>query len=169
MTDTETSAATPTPLALFADFAGVIDRALDALVAAGHLPEGLARGGVTCEPPREASHGDISTNAAMVLAKPAGTNPRALAALLVEELSKEPRVASAEIAGPGFINLRLADGASPADVIAQVDRVLEPYGGLGAIPQGQQVSAWTLENELSQLQMFGFLGIGFTMPAAVSR
>jgi len=66
---------------------------------------------VTCEPPREASHGDISTNAAMVLAKPAGTNPRALAALLVEELVREPRIASAEIAGPGFINLRLADGA----------------------------------------------------------
>lgn len=107
MTDTATASALP----LFADFAGVIDRALDALVAAGSLPAGLARSGVTCEPPREASHGDISTNAAMVLAKPAGTNPRLLAALLVEELARETRVASAEIAGPGFINLRLAAGA----------------------------------------------------------
>ncbi|KUR70193.1 arginine--tRNA ligase [Novosphingobium fuchskuhlense] len=106
---TETASASALPL--FADFAGVIDRALDALVATGSLPAGLARSGVTCEPPREASHGDISTNAAMVLAKPAGTNPRALAALLVEELGREPRVVSAEIAGPGFINLRLADSA----------------------------------------------------------
>ena len=112
MTETATASALP----LFADFAGVIDRALDALVAAGTLPAGLARSGVTCEPPREASHGDISTNAAMVLAKPAGTNPRALAALLVEELAKEPRVASAEIAGPGFINLRLADSAWLAEL-----------------------------------------------------
>jgi len=111
MTETNASAAFGTALPLFADFAGVIDRALEALVAAGTLPAGLPRGGVTCEPPREAAHGDISTNAAMVLAKPAGTNPRALAALLVEELTREPRVASAEIAGPGFINLRLTDSA----------------------------------------------------------
>ncbi len=98
-------------LPLFADFSAVIDRALDALVAAGSLPGGLPRGGVTCEPPREAAHGDLSTNAAMVLAKPAGTNPRALAALLVAELEQEPRVVSAEIAGPGFINLRLTGAA----------------------------------------------------------
>ncbi len=94
---------------LHADFARVIDAALGALEAAGTLPGGLNRGAVTCEPPRDPSHGDLSTNAAMVLAKPAGTNPRALAALLVAELEKEPRVVSAEIAGPGFINLRLTD------------------------------------------------------------
>ena len=96
---------------LHADFARVIDAALGALEAAGALPGGLSRGAVTCEPPRDPSHGDLSTNAAMVLAKPAGTNPRALAALLVTELEKEPRVVSAEIAGPGFINLRLTDDA----------------------------------------------------------
>ena len=94
---------------LHADFARVIDAALGALEAAGTLPGGLNRGAVTCEPPRDPSHGDLSTNAAMVLAKPAGTNPRALAAVLVAELEKEPRVVSAEIAGPGFINLRLTD------------------------------------------------------------
>lgn len=108
MTDTATTTAA---LPLFADFSAVIDRALDALVAVGSLPAGLPRAGVTCEPPREASHGDLSTNAAMVLAKPAGTNPRALAALLVAELEKEPRVTSAEMAGPGFINLRLTSAA----------------------------------------------------------
>ncbi|MGC4085110.1 MAG: FtsX-like permease family protein [Vicinamibacterales bacterium] len=55
------------------------------------------------------------------------------------------------------VSIKLARGASSADVIAQVDRVLEPYGGLGAIPQNQQLSGWTLENELTQLQMFGFI------------
>jgi putative ABC transport system permease protein len=55
------------------------------------------------------------------------------------------------------VSIALARGASSTDVIAQVDRVLEPYGGLGAVPQSQQLSGWTLENELSQLQMFGFI------------
>ena len=96
---------------LHADFASVIDTALTALETAGTLPAGLNRGAVTCEPPRDPSHGDLATNAAMVLAKPAGTNPRALATALVAELEKEPRVVSAEIAGPGFINLRLTDDA----------------------------------------------------------
>ncbi|WP_298191586.1 arginine--tRNA ligase [Novosphingobium sp.] len=140
MTETATAPALP----LFADFAGVIDRALDALVAAGSLPEGLSRSGVTCEPPREASHGDISTNAAMVLAKPAGTNPRALAALLVEELSKEPRIASAEIAGPGFINLRLADSAWLAE-LALIAAKAGDYGrssvGGGSMVNVEYVSA----------------------------
>ena len=140
MTETATASALP----LFADFAGVIDRALDALVAAGALPQGLARSGVTCEPPREASHGDISTNAAMVLAKPAGTNPRALAALLVEELAKEPRIASAEIAGPGFINLRLADSAWLAE-LALIAAKAGDYGrsamGGGSMVNVEYVSA----------------------------
>ncbi len=92
---------------VFAAFAEVIDAALDALETAGTLPPGLPRGAITCEPPREASHGDLSTNAAMVLAKPAATNPRALAGLLIAQLAGEPRIVSAEIAGPGFINLRL--------------------------------------------------------------
>ncbi|MEO0030922.1 MAG: hypothetical protein RIS94_680 [Pseudomonadota bacterium] len=101
---------------IFADFAQVIDAALTALEAAGTLPAGLPRAAVTCEPPRDASHGDLSTNAAMVLAKPAGTNPRALASALVAELEKEPRVVSAEIAGPGFINLRLTGEAWLAEL-----------------------------------------------------
>jgi arginyl-tRNA synthetase len=98
-----------TAATLHATLAGQIAAALDALEAAGTLPAGLNRGAVTVEPPRDTSHGDLSTNAAMVLAKPAGTNPRALAEALVAELTKLPNVTSAEIAGPGFINLRLAD------------------------------------------------------------
>ena len=94
---------------LYTAFAGHLNAALDALEAAGTLPAGLKRAAVTVEPPRDPSHGDLATNAAMVLAKPAGLNPRALAEALVAELSKLPQVTSAAIAGPGFINLRLSD------------------------------------------------------------
>lgn len=93
---------------LYAAFAGHLSAALDALEAAGTLPGGLKRGAITVEPPRDPSHGDLSTNAAMVLAKPAGLKPRDLAEALVAELSKLDSVTSAEIAGPGFINLRLS-------------------------------------------------------------
>ena len=96
---------------LYAAFAGHLDAALDALEAAGTLPAGLPRGAITVEPPRDASHGDLATNAAMVLAKPAGLNPRVLAEALTGELAKVPQVTSADIAGPGFINLRIGDGA----------------------------------------------------------
>ena len=96
---------------LYAAFTGHLDAALDALEAAGTLPAGLNRAAITVEPPRDASHGDLATNAAMVLAKPAGMNPRALAEALVAQLAKLPQVTSAEIAGPGFINLRIADSA----------------------------------------------------------
>lgn len=74
------------------------------------LPPGLALHAVTVEPPRDPAHGDLATNAAMVLAKPAGQNPRALAERLKPLLAALPDVTGVEIAGPGFINLRLADG-----------------------------------------------------------
>ncbi|MBS0255899.1 MAG: arginine--tRNA ligase [Proteobacteria bacterium] len=96
---------------LHAAFAGQIHAALDALEAKGVLPAGLPRHAVTLEAPRDPSHGDLATNAAMVLAKGAATNPRALAEALVAELAALPLVAEASIAGPGFINLRLADAA----------------------------------------------------------
>jgi arginyl-tRNA synthetase len=66
---------------LFSRFSDHIDAALDVLVAQGVLPAGLDRGAISVEPPRDPSHGDVATNAAMVLAKPAGTNPRALASV----------------------------------------------------------------------------------------
>jgi len=108
---------------LYAAFTGHLNTALDALEAAGSLPPGLNRAAITVEPPRDASHGDLSTNAAMVLAKPAGMNPRALAELLLGELTKLPDVDSAEIAGPGFINLRVAASAWLAEL-----RVLAELG-----------------------------------------
>ena len=94
-------------MSLFARFAVDVDNALNNLVTAGSVPAGLERGNVAVEPPRDPAHGDISTNAAMVLAKPAGMNPRALAELLAVELAKIDGVTSVEIAGPGFINMRL--------------------------------------------------------------
>ncbi|MBV2360748.1 arginine--tRNA ligase [Thalassococcus sp. CAU 1522] len=93
---------------LFTDIAGVVADAIAALQAEGALPGGLDLGPVTVEPPRDAAHGDMATNAAMVLAKPAGLKPRDLAETLVPLLIADPRIDSAEVAGPGFINLRLA-------------------------------------------------------------
>ena len=93
---------------LFADIRGLVISCLDAMVADGTLPDGLAMGAVTVEPPRDASHGDMATNAAMVLAKPAKMNPRMIADALATRLLADDRVAEAEVAGPGFLNLRLA-------------------------------------------------------------
>jgi arginyl-tRNA synthetase len=96
---------------IFTRFAAHVDKALDALVASGTLPAALDRSNVTVEPPRDASHGDLSTNAAMVLAKSAGTNPRSLAEILSAELGKIEGITGVEIAGPGFLNLRLDPSA----------------------------------------------------------
>ncbi len=80
------------------------------MVAAGELSAGLDFSRVKVEPPREAAHGDMATNAAMVLAKAAGKNPRQLGEMLVTKLKAMPGVAEASIAGPGFINFKLKDG-----------------------------------------------------------
>src|SRR6218665_4223701 len=94
-------------MTLYARFAAHLNLALDALVLAGDLPAGLERRAVTVEPPRDASHGDLGTNAAMVLAKPAGTNPRALAEKIGAELEKLDEVVSLSIPRPPFLNLKL--------------------------------------------------------------
>jgi len=92
---------------LYPRFAAHLDALLDALESEGTLAPGLDRAAVAVEPPRDPAHGDLATNAAMVLAKRAGTNPRALAELIVPKLAAIDQVASAEVAGPGFINIRL--------------------------------------------------------------
>lgn len=95
---------------IFADFSDRIRKSIEALelkTTEGAAPD-LSR--MTVEPPRDATHGDLATNAAMVLAKPLGQNPRALAERIAEPLRQDPDVASVEVAGPGFINLRLSDG-----------------------------------------------------------
>ncbi|MFM2300821.1 MAG: hypothetical protein RLZZ84_557 [Pseudomonadota bacterium] len=129
---------------LHAAFAGHVAAALDALEAAGTLPAGLSRANVTVEPPRDPAHGDLATNAAMVLAKPAGLNPRALAEALVAQLLKIPAVTTAEIAGPGFINLRLTD-ASWLDELRAIGALGDAYGrstiGRGTTVNVEYVSA----------------------------
>ncbi len=94
---------------IFRHFETRIEAALTKLMTEGELPSGLDLSRVSVEPPRDPSHGDLSTNAAMVLAKPAGTNPRALAEKLAERLRGEAEVTEVTIAGPGFINLRLTN------------------------------------------------------------
>ncbi len=95
---------------IFADFQSRIASLLEKRIAAGELPRDLDLGRFVVEPPRESTHGDLSTNAAMVYAreaKQAGSNPRALAEGLVADLKLEPDVQSADAAGPGFINIVL--------------------------------------------------------------
>ena len=93
---------------LFAEIRALVVASLDEMVAAGDLPSGLDFAAVAVEPPRDAAHGDMATNAAMVLAKPAGQPPRAIAEKLAARLQGRGGIASAEVAGPGFLNLRLA-------------------------------------------------------------
>ncbi|MEM1200540.1 MAG: arginine--tRNA ligase, partial [Pseudomonadota bacterium] len=103
------------------------------LSAQGQLPAEVDTKRVAVEPPRDASHGEIATNAAMILAKPAGMAPRAVADLLVPLIASHEDVASAEVAGPGFINLRLAPEFWPK-VLSAALQAGDDYGAstLGA-------------------------------------
>ncbi|MGB3378318.1 MAG: arginine--tRNA ligase [Allopontixanthobacter sediminis] len=103
---------------LHSAFAEKVGAILNALEMEGALPPGSSRSNVAVEPPRDPSHGDLATNAAMVLAKQAKTNPRDLAVKIAEKLKADPDVESAEIAGPGFINMRLSDAAWRAELLA---------------------------------------------------
>jgi arginyl-tRNA synthetase len=114
-------------LSLYAQYAALLDGVLDDLVATGVLPAQLDRSNVTVEPPRDPSHGDLATNAAMVLAKGAGTNPRALAEAIGPKLEALPPVTLVEIAGPGFINLRLTPDAW-RDELRTILREGDEYG-----------------------------------------
>jgi len=132
------------PKSLYAAFAAKVHDALAGLASDGVLPDDASFANVTVEPPRDPSHGDLATNAAMVLAKQAKTNPRALAEQIAERLGKDPAITSAEIAGPGFINLRLDPSAwlSELQLIAQVG---DAYGrstiGSGITVNVEYVSA----------------------------
>ena len=108
------------------------------LQAAGSLPDDLDLSRVVVEPPRDPDHGDLSTNVAMVLAKPARSNPRAIAELVAAELRKVPDVVSVEIANPGFLNLRLEVRFWRAR-IRDVLRAGTDYGD-STMGQGQRVN-----------------------------
>jgi arginyl-tRNA synthetase len=114
-------------LSLYAQYAALLDGVLDELQSEGAVPAAIDRRHVAVEPPRDPSHGDLATNAAMVLAKQAQTNPRALAELIKPKLEAVPAVSSIEVAGPGFINLRLSPDAW-RDELRTILREGEQYG-----------------------------------------
>ncbi|MCO5792370.1 MAG: arginine--tRNA ligase [Blastomonas sp.] len=123
-------------MTLYTRFTQHLHTALDALEASGVLPAGLNRGALTVEPPRDPAHGDLATNAAMVLAKPAGTNPRALAEAISAELGKVDEVTAVEIAGPGFLNLRLA----PSAWIEELHAIAAAGADYGRSEQGKGIT-----------------------------
>ena len=118
---------------LFDEFRLAVLAALDTLEADGTLPAGLDRSAIAVEPPRDPAHGDMATNAAMVLAKPSGKPPRVIADALAARLAADPRIVSADVAGPGFLNLRLA----PVVWQAHVADILHAGTGYGRSSAGQ--------------------------------
>jgi arginyl-tRNA synthetase len=96
---------------IYVDMLDRVRRANDALIAAGVLPAGIDQSRITVEPPRDPTHGDMATNAAMVLAKDAGKKPRDLAQAIAEKLRSDPLIDNVEVAGPGFINITLKPAA----------------------------------------------------------
>ena len=121
----------------FAEMHARVIASLDEMQAEGALPQGLSFDAVVVEPPRDPAHGDMATNAAMVLAKPSGLNPRDIAQTLAGRLEALALVASAAVAGPGFLNLRLADGVW-ADLVAAVRNA--PDYGRSALGHGSKVN-----------------------------
>ena len=117
-------------------FALVLDKvraANTALAADGVMPAGLDQSRIVVEPPRDAAHGDMATNAAMVLAKDAGKKPRDLAEAIAAKLRADPLIAKVDVAGPGFINLTL----KPAAWTAELRTVLAAGAGYGRSALGQ--------------------------------
>ncbi|MEQ1686937.1 MAG: arginine--tRNA ligase, partial [Sphingopyxis sp.] len=129
---------------IYTIIADQLSAALDTLEAEGVLPAGLPRTAITLEPPRDASHGDMATNAAMVLAKGAGMAPRALAEVITAKLAAHDNVTRVDIAGPGFINLTLGDDMWRSE-LALITRLAGDYGrsnsGGGTIVNIEYVSA----------------------------
>ncbi|WP_425082955.1 arginine--tRNA ligase [Ruegeria profundi] len=123
---------------LFFEIRGLVLDALAQMQSEGALPEGLSFDNVAVEPPRDAAHGDMATNAAMVLAKPAKMKPRDIADALAVKLAADDRITSAEVAGPGFLNLRLAASVWQG-VLARVLEMGTDYGR-STMGQGQKVN-----------------------------
>src|SRR3954453_1377124 len=112
---------------VFQVFTEHVRSAVATLAQAGVFPSPPDLSRIVVEPPREASHGDLATNAAMALAKDAGLKPRDLAEKVAAELGKLPDVTKTEIAGPGFINLTL-DPAVWRTALAAIVRAGADYG-----------------------------------------
>ncbi len=145
---------------LYADIRTLVTDTLGEMAREGALPEGLELSNVTVEPPRDPAHGDMATNAAMVLAKPAGARPREIAEALAPRLSADPRIEVAEVAGPGFINFRLALPSWGEVVRAALGRGAE-YG-CSAMGRGRRVNV-----EYVSANPTGPLHVGHTRGAVV--
>src|SRR6195952_1817531 len=115
------------PKHLFADVLARVHAICAQLATEGQWPAGIDFSRVVAEPPRDASHGDMATNAAMVLAKEAKAKPRELADKFAEKLRADDLVASVDVAGPGFINLTLKPEVW-ADALRTVLREGASYG-----------------------------------------
>src|ERR1700712_1234612 len=112
---------------LFADVLARVHAICAVLATEGQWPDGIDFSRVVVEPPRDASHGDMATNAAMVLAKEARAKPRELADKFAEKLRADDLIASVDVAGPGFINLTLKPQVW-ADALRTVLREGAAYG-----------------------------------------
>ncbi len=123
---------------VFAGFHGHVLAAVQQLKHDGVVPHEASVEGITLEPPKDASHGDLATNAAMILAKAAGKTPRELAERISPLLASDPFIEAVEIAGPGFINLTLAHAFWPS-VLRMVLEQGESYGR-SAIGKGEAVN-----------------------------
>jgi arginyl-tRNA synthetase len=117
----------PTPMHIFADVLARVHAVCNALATEGGWPDGIDLSRVVVEPPRDAAHGDMATNAAMVLAKEARAKPRDLAEQIAAKLRDDDLIASVDVAGPGFINLTLKTSAW-SDALRTVLREGEAYG-----------------------------------------
>ncbi len=123
---------------VFAGFHGRVLAAVQQLKHDGVVPHDASVEGITLEPPKDPTHGDLATNAAMVLAKGAGASPRALAERLAPLIAVDTHIAKVEIAGPGFINLTLASAFWPS-VLRMVLEQGASYGR-SAIGKGEAVN-----------------------------
>src|SRR5713101_2945168 len=123
---------------IFSGFRSLVLAAIEALAANGELPPDLDLSRVVVEPPRDPAHGDMATNAAMVLAKEASTKPRDLAEQIAARLRADDLIASVDVAGPGFINLTLKASAW-SDALRTVLREGDSYGR-SAMGAGEKVN-----------------------------
>lgn len=145
---------------VFTHFRDEIVRLVGRLAEGGALPAGLDTSRITVEPPRDPAHGDLATNAAMVLAKSAAKPPRPLAELIAGELAKLPAIEGAEVAGPGFINLRVAADFWRARV-AEILRAGTAYGDSG-MGRGEPINV-----EFVSVNPTGLLHVGHARGSVV--
>ena len=145
---------------LFSDIRSLVICCLDAMARDGALPKGLDYANVAVEPPRDAAHGDMATNAAMVLAKPSGLKPRQIAEALAERLLDDGRISGADVAGPGFLNLRLAPSVWQGVVMT----ALEQVSGFGRASLGAGVR---VNVEFVSANPTGPMHVGHTRGAVV--